>query len=172
MPLPSTLIPISSITLTSTASSITFSNIPQTYTDLKLIAVAQQSADSPTYIRFNGDTGANYATCSLAGDGSSVGTQRISSWDPGIWYRSEFIAEGGSNFGMFETHINNYASSSIYKNVISRPSAAAGSNTVMVGMIAGSWKSTAAINTINFYPASTTWTAGSTFTLYGIKAAS
>jgi hypothetical protein len=170
MPLPSTMTPIASMTLTSTASSISFSNIPQGYTDLKIIASVKQSADSPAYIQFNGDSGGNYSTTNIGGDGSSYASQRISNWGNGIWYRSELISEG-SYFGLVEIDINNYQNSSVYKTIISRASVTSGTNTVMVGGVAGLWRSNAAITYINFYPASTTWESGSTITLYGIKAA-
>jgi len=61
-----TYILITSTELASTANSVTFSSIPQTYTDLEVRVSARQfqaNSGSPIYVQLNGDTtGANYAS--------------------------------------------------------------------------------------------------------------
>ena len=56
-----TYVALDKVTLGTAASTITFSSIPQTYTDL--VMVFDGTAASATYsgIRFNGDTGNNYS---------------------------------------------------------------------------------------------------------------
>jgi hypothetical protein len=62
-------------TLGTTATSVTFSSIPGTYTDLKLVASvrtawASDTNDQLLEFRFNGDTGSNYTYRQLTGTGN------------------------------------------------------------------------------------------------------
>jgi hypothetical protein len=68
------MFPISSVTLTSTASTVTFSSIPQTYTHLQLrVLNAQISATHGARLWFNGDTtNTNYWVHALQCNGSSA----------------------------------------------------------------------------------------------------
>jgi len=59
-------------------SSFTFSSIPQTYTDLRLVVKSQTSADAPLLIRTNGNTGTNYIWQELRGSLSVVQSRRVS----------------------------------------------------------------------------------------------
>ena len=71
------MFPLQVITVGATATaSITFSNIPATYSHLQIRAIARtnvaSTADYPQ-IRFNSDSGSNYAHHLLYGDGSAAG---------------------------------------------------------------------------------------------------
>ena len=58
----STYTPIATQTLGSAAASVTFSSIPQGYTDLVLVdnvKSASGAGDSELDVRFNGDSGSN-----------------------------------------------------------------------------------------------------------------
>jgi hypothetical protein len=69
----STYEPIASQTLGSAVSSVTFSSIPQNYTDLILVVNYGISANNfGARIRFNGDTGSNYSDSFIYGTGSSA----------------------------------------------------------------------------------------------------
>ena len=58
----STYEPIATTTLGSAASSITFSSIPATYTDLRLVLVHTPSASTGNaQMQFNSDTATNYS---------------------------------------------------------------------------------------------------------------
>lgn len=66
-----------STTLSASASSITISNIPSTYKHLQLRLMLRDSATSvnqarSSSIRFNSDTGNNYVSHLLSGDGSTT----------------------------------------------------------------------------------------------------
>ena len=61
----------------------------------------------------------------------------------------------------------NYSNTSTYKTVIGKDNAASIETDAYVGL----WRSTAAINTIKISIGSSTFIAGSTFTLYGISCA-
>ena len=165
MPLPSTMTPIATQTLTAAAASITFSSIPQTYTDLVVIMIFGQTAGDDVFLRFNGDTGANYSSTRIAGDGSITSSSRTSSVT-GIQPRTP----NNPNNTVVSTwieNINNYSNSTTYKTTLGRYSYPSGFTTAHTGM----WRSTAAITSLTLLCNASTWVAGTTATLYGIKAA-
>lgn len=160
----STYTPISSITLTSTATSVTFSGIPQTYTDLVLVAttIVASGTGNDVGLRFNGDSASNYSNTYMLGTGTSAvsGRNTLTYSDNG--YLS-------SNSGQPNTriiNIQNYANTTTFKPNVSR---ASGDNGAQVTAYSNIWHSTAAITTIEVYSASgLTYAIGTTFNLYGI----
>ena len=67
------MFPIFAATVTTTAASITFSNIPSTYKHLHLRGLfGSVSGDDAFGIQFNGDTGNNYAYHYLASNGTTT----------------------------------------------------------------------------------------------------
>lgn len=159
---------ISSTTLGSAASSVTFSSIPATYTDLILISVATNTNSNGTGlgIRFNSDTATNYSKLYLYGDGTSaVSGRNANQTSISISNMDVTTAE----FGTAVTHIQNYSNSTTYKTLLSRGGATTSGNLVI--FYTGTWRSTAAISTITLLPDAGNLNANSTFTLYGITAA-
>lgn len=153
-----TQVPGCSITLGSTASSVTFSSIPATYTDL--VAVIATTTSGDISYRINGDTGSNYSQTIIYAY-SAFGSTRTTS------ATSNFLNYGSNNGNFFATlQFNNYSNTTTYKTSILRDNANGTTTDVMVGL----WRSTAAINSITFTPPST-FAIGSTFNLYGITAA-
>ena len=158
--------PIATQTLASSASSVTFSSIPGTYTDL--ILISSPLVTSNTYdlcVQFNGDTGSNYSSTFLSGDGTSALSSRLSSQT-----RIFLDFYGAINTAQSNriTSIMNYSNTTTYKTVIGRANNAGLGTDAIVGL----WRSTAAITSLvlNAQTGGTLAT-GSTFTLYGIKAA-
>ena len=76
----STYTPIATQTLSANTASVTFSSIPQGYTDLVLIVSATPVAAGTWNLemRFNNDTGSNYSRTVLSGDGSTAQSDRQS----------------------------------------------------------------------------------------------
>lgn len=160
--MPATYEPIATTTLGSAQSSVTFSSISGSYTDLVLIGNGFTSADENIRIRFNGDTGTNYSNTLLYGTGSSALSARNTSSTSLIL--ASLSSTATSNF---ITHIMNYSNTTTNKTVIQR-----GSNpSTIVRADVGLWRSTAAINSITLLVASGNILTDTTFTLYGIKAA-
>lgn len=160
---------IATTTLSSTASSVTLSSIPSTYTDLRLVATyGSNTTGTLSYIRFNGDTGVNYSFTYLVGNGSAASSSR----------NTDVAQIGGvvNSFGsssipsMAQYDIMSYAGST-YKTVLTQGSNDInGSGSVERGV--GLWRNTAAINSITIFDVnSRLYKIGSTFTLWGIKAA-
>jgi len=77
--MPTTYEPIATTTLGSAAASITFSSIPATYTDLRLVMVGTTSASDWSFCRFNGTDGSStaYSSTRLYADGSTAASARI-----------------------------------------------------------------------------------------------
>lgn len=160
--------PIATTTLGSSQSSVTFSSISGSYTDL--IAVFNGSNDGTTQYFLqvgNGsiDTGSNYSTTVLDGNGSSAASGRYTNDTVGI--RADYYATGGGNKKMSIFQLNNYSNSTTYKTVLVRSALPATEVVATVGL----WRSTSAINIVRFTCTSGYYETGSTFTLYGIKAA-
>ena len=161
----STYTPIATTTLGSPAASYTFSSIPSTYTDLVVVVQAQISGGAGTaWIQLNSDTATNYSDTFLTGNGSSATSTRNSSVDR--LYIGDAYSSGTGNFIM---NFMNYSNTTTYKTSLYRSNVPASS----LSAVAGLWRSTSAISsiTIGHNAAGQNWIAGSTFTLYGIKAA-
>ena len=163
MPLPSTMIPIATQTLTANAASITFSFIPQTYTDLALVSVFGASVGMDIHIRFNGDNTNNYSTTRLFANGTSAFSGRV--LDSGIQPRTS-VNQASTVTTILRENIMNYANTSPSKTTIGRYDYAG-----QVETHVGLWLSTAAITSVSMVSIGQQFVTGSTFTLYGIKAA-
>jgi hypothetical protein len=164
MPAGSTYTPIATTTLGSAASSYTFSSIPSTYTDLILVAdmSATGSSNYPS-VRLNGDTASNYSRTYINGDGSSATSARNTES-----YMTVFGNQVAASRVNFIMHFMNYSNTTTFKTALSRKNDSAS----VMGATVHLWRSTAAINTILISSqTSDTFSAGSTFTLYGISCA-
>jgi len=165
----STEIAIATQTLGSSAASITFSSIPSTYTDLRLVVTGHQTGTGGAvmYLQFNSDTATNYSATEIRGNGSTVASSRGTSTAN---MRIGFIQDdsvSSSYISVSTVDIFSYTGST-YKTALGTGDADAnGSGTV--GNFVGLWRSTSAITSITILPVSgNTWTAGTTATLYGI----
>ena len=155
----STWTPVATQTLSTNTASVTFSGIPQTYTDLVLVIEGKMSIDGGTALYLNGDTGANYSYQTLLGTGSA--------------------ASGGAGNGPFSFYLDNtvggnaicqimnYSNTTTFKPTLSRNNA----GTIVFSRIV-TWASTAAVTSLLISSTnSNTYLTGTTFNLYGIKAA-
>jgi hypothetical protein len=162
-----TYTPIASVTLGAAAASVTFNSIPQTYTDLILITnTGNGSADKAILVQLgNGsiDTGSNYSTTYLAGDGTDDFSGRLSSQTSMIASRTASGITGNGSIVL-----QNYSNTTTNKTMLSRGNNSSG----LIALYAGLWRSTAAINTIKLFDESANnFSSGSTFNLYGILGA-
>ena len=151
--------PIATTTLGTSASSVTFSTIPGTYTDLILVVAGTSAATNGNEMQFNGDTGNNYSFTLLYGTGSAA----VSSRNSNISFA--YAGRTNTNQSVSITQIMNYANTTTYKTVLTRAS----SNGDIVMANVSTWRSTSAITSLVY--AGATFNSGTVFTLYGIKAA-
>jgi hypothetical protein len=153
--------PIATTTLGSAAASYTFSSIPATYTDLVLIMNGTLTGTGAVYCEFNGDTASNYSSTYIQGQAGSASSSR----DTKLYLFGLLTSGSGPNAGI--ANIMNYANSTTYKTVISRAN-----DTSTVNANVGLWRGTpAAITSIALKLSANNFATGTTFTLYGIKAA-
>ena len=158
-------------TLPSATNTYILSSIPQTYTDLVLVigSVREAAAGSAVAaIRYNGDTGSNYSTTYIGASGAGGLFSGRRSNDTGIWLAGMYPSRG-----IFIVNIFNYTNATTYKTSVSRQNFY-GTAYEAVGSYVGLWRATPQeITSITAYSIdiSPQFDAGTTFTLYGIKAA-
>jgi hypothetical protein len=149
-------------------SSVTFSSIPATYTDL-LLRISARDSQSQVYgnplIQFNGSS-SGYTGKGIQGSGSAA-----ISWNSSGTAIGYIDADGNTattnTFGSIDVYIPNYLSSN-YKSISIDGAAETNGTTVYMDMAAWLWSNTAAINSI---VVSDTYTIlqYSSFYLYGIS---
>lgn len=161
--MPTTYEPIATTTLASTSTTITFSSIPSTYTDLRLVLIGKNGVGSNSIIlRFNSDTGTNYSRNYIEGDGTTAAAGRNQN------ATSITVGDNGTAVCFSTIDVFSYTTSA-YKAVICRTfNDKNGSGTA--NQTVGLWRGAAAINTVQFSLADP-FSIGTTATLYGIKAA-
>lgn len=160
----STYTPIATTTLGSAQVSYTFSSIPQGYTDLVLVySGSSASANQSLDVRLNSDTGSNYSYTVLYGSGSAAQSFRSSNSSYGR------VGNFGTGIGNIIAQFQNYSNTTTNKTWLSRSNDAG----VDVIAFANLWRNTAAITSIQVgnIGGGLNIAVGSTFTLYGIKAA-
>lgn len=159
--------PIATTTLGSDTATVDFTSISGSYTDLVIVGNLGITSSQYPWIRFNSDTGSNYSTTDIYGNGTSALSSRESN-AVRIWISLDvpFSSTVASNFIV---NIQNYSNSTTYKTALSRANNAASGVTATVGL----WRSTAAITSITLGArgggVDRNLVSGSTFTLYGIK---
>ena len=172
--MPNTFTLISSTTVGSGgASTIDFTNIPQTYTDLVLKVSARSSYSNPWVsigLKFNGAAaGASFTWREI--DGS--GTAAASGSGNGDIYAGDFVGSTATanTFSNVDIYIPNYAGSN--NKSVSTDSVTENNATAAVAMLgAGLWANTAAITSISmrlYSGVAGTISQYSTAYLYGIK---
>ena len=160
--------PIETQTLDSAAATVTFSSISGAYTDLVLVCSGKSNTANLDYtrIRVNSDTGSNYSRTYLGGNGSSAYSGRDTSATSYLDGIAPTTASGIYAPTIF--NLQNYSNTTTYKTILSK----GGSANASTGAVVGLWRNTAAITSIDISNInSNSFASGSTFTLYGIKAA-
>lgn len=165
----SALIRLDSSTLTSTASSITFSNIDQSYSHLFLIGSARsdRAANADTFsMRFNSDTAGNYffqqALISAAGTSSSQGD----TGDTDLRGPQLPAANAATFFFPIDLIFASYARTDRLKTVLS-----GSTNYNDDGVVRQSfWNSLVAINTLACFPRlGSNFTTGTSIALWALR---
>ena len=162
--MPATYEPIATTTLSSTASTITFSSISGSYTDLRIILTATTTASVVPSLRFNSNTATNYSNTSLHGNGSTANSGRNTSTNE--MFMTDNTQTSTTIPILVDINIFSY-SGSTNKTVLSCNSGDLNGSGV-VERVVGLWRQTAAITSIELRARSTTWASGTTATLYGI----
>ena len=158
--------PIATTTLGSAASSITFSSIPATYTDLRLVLTVKATGSANCWIQFNSDTGTNYSQTNLGGSGSAAQSNQYTSKNY-LYLTARAILS--TEFSFRSIDIFSYAGSTNKTVLIEENGDYNGSG--QVARDVGLWRNTSAISSIYLYLSANNFDVGTTATLYGIKSA-
>jgi hypothetical protein len=133
------------------ATEITFSSIPQTYTDLYLVVSARSTGSTTNetvILKFNGVT-TNQTSRSLLGDGGSASSPAYSN----LLIRDIPGASSTSNtFGSSSIYIPNYAGSTNKSVSVDHVNENNSTNAYFQDIFAGLWSSTAAITSVTYKP--------------------
>lgn len=167
---------INTQTLVATTATVTLSSIPASYTDLVLVTQSRASTtgtyDTDIGIRFNGDSSAVYSRTALYGNGTSASSFRATG-EGAIFAGVNPLSSGTANvWGIVTWNIMNYSQATTYKTILVR-SSCTGASADDTRAVVGLWRATpTAITSLSLILASGgSFAIGSTFTLYGIKAA-
>lgn len=150
------------------ASSLSFTNIPSTYSHLQIRGVATSASTPRIYLRYNSDSGSNYTYHFLEGNGSSAvasaGANQAENW----MFINGFVA--ANNPAAFIVDVLDYSNTNKFKTIRTLE----GNDNNSSGYVAlssGLWRSTSAISSIELRTSSSTFSANSTFALYAVKGA-
>jgi hypothetical protein len=162
--MPTTYEKIATTTLGSDNSTITFSTIPATYTDLRLVLTGI-GGDNQSII-FNGSTASNYSSTRLEANGTTVSSNRDTA-NANIYLNYTYTASSTIP-ALYEVDIFNYAGSTFKTCLISSSLDKNGSGSV--NRFVGLWRSTSAITSLTLTAefGIATFKTGTTATLYGI----
>lgn len=157
-------VPLANITLGSSASSVTFSSISQTYKDLVLV-MDGAVASNFTFpcIRFNGDTASNYSVINMVGNGSTATSSQNAGITSALFTGYDW---GAGNPANLIINVMDYSATDKHKSLISR------SNVPAIGTsaLAQRWASTAAVTSLVIFSQSGNLSAGGSYSLYGVSA--
>jgi hypothetical protein len=166
------IVPIAYTTVSGSSNTISFTSIPQGYQDLYAVVYARSTYANTTdilYITLNNDSGTNYSYTRLEGDGASATSARETSI---AYWRQDYsipAATATSNiFGSNAINILNYANTSTYKSALWR-SASDRNGAGLVIFSAHLYRSTSAINRMDFTTTNGNFTTGSTVELFGVR---
>lgn len=164
MPTP-TYIPLATVTLGSSASSVTFSSIPATFRDLVVVTnLLSATVDGCDFaMRVNGDTGSNYSFVRMFGGAAATGSDSSA---------SATNTSGGFGIGNNTTtpaaviiQIMDYSATDKHTTFLTRLNDTARSFTAA---FASRHANTAAVTSVQVLTTVSNFGAGSTFNLYGI----
>jgi hypothetical protein len=170
---------LETVTLGGSQASVTFSNLSATYGNdyqhlqLRMVVRGERAGldrDVP-FIQLNGDTGANYRAHGVVGAGNTAfagvagNTSNIDLYS--------YIQASTSPTGAYSAYVVDFLDpfETTKNKVIRSLSCGTVRNSESgVALSSGVWLNTSALTSIRFYAASANLSAGSRFSLYGIKA--
>lgn len=164
-----TYVPIATQTLATAQTSVSFSSIPQTYTDLRLVMQTKNTLGVYLVYLYDPNFSAGiYSGTYLLTSGTAATGGRYNADNyilPDKPYGST-----STGWSSYTVDFMNYSNTSVYKTALSRASISDGAN-AQVYLNGGLIRTTSAITGLTTIMGGGNFAAGSTFALYGIKAA-
>lgn len=150
---------LGSTTLSAATSTISFTGLPTSYTDLMVLGSVKSASTATGYIndslhvRLNGSSANSYQITQLDNNGAaSVGgnfsTTQTSANVGSMWNSFSGNTPGSGNFTMW---IPNYVQTTFYKNFTTLSYASDGTSGAALNITAGCFASTAAVSSISFF---------------------
>jgi len=168
--MPSSRVLISSTTLTSTQTSVVFSSIPNTYSDLILkvseVLNASGAADD-LRLQLNGAWPSSTDTTTVNGTNITVSSSRFSYPTLPVFGKSNSTTI--NTFGNYEIYIPNYTSTTNKQIFCSSVSEANSTTNWYIYATAYFNATTSAITSLTFQDGGSAMKIGSSFYLYGLK---
>lgn len=150
------------------ASTIDFSSIPQTYTDLCIVTSTRMSSSaSELLIKFNSST-TSYSTKYLQANGTSVSSGVYTTTGAIYLNEEEYATYTANTFNSTSVYIPNYKSSN-YKSFSSDSVTENNATQSFFQFTSGLWSNTSAITNISLTHSSGSFAQYSSATLYGIS---
>ena len=169
-----TMTKLSSVTVgAGGSSSISFTNIPQGYTDLKVVMSLRSSAGSLTggfadssWVSVNGSSSTNGSFRHIWGQGSGANTNSGS-----LTYIAPINGSGSSAsaFSNVELNVKNYSANRLKSYSVDSASENASASANFLSLIAGVWTNSSPITSLVLYCGEGNFVQHSTAVLYGIK---
>jgi hypothetical protein len=172
---PGAMIPIATVTLSSQATNIDFTNIPQNYTHLQVRGVGNVIHTGLDYgdlsVNFNGDTGTNYTWTRMRGNSTNVGTDLQTTYASARAVYMCLTTSASSFYGSTIIDLLDYSNASKYKTMYSIGGTDFNASGSGIGSTASIWANTNPITSIRFSSSNGDFRANTTLALYGIKTA-
>ena len=154
------------------AASVTFNNIPQTYSHLQIRFIARTNRADVTdvlTIRYNNDTSnSNYTYHEVGGLGATLYAYGAAQPERNSLSMGAGASAGSNIFGVGIGDVLDYANTNKYKTV-KNTGGADNNGSGRVALASGVWLNTAAITRIDLSPgAGTSFSQYSSFQLYGV----
>ena len=153
---------LANFTVATAQATVTFSNIPATFRDLRLVVAGTTSGGGNFYARFNGDSASNYSYVAMGGDGATASSSSATSTSSVLQVYTAFYTRSG----VLSADIMDYSATDKHKTVLIR----SGQVDFGTEAVVNRWASTAAVTTILLTANSVTFSPGTVFTLYGVSA--
>jgi hypothetical protein len=158
---------LSTVTVGTTVSSITFAGIPNTYKHLQIRAMCLNTGQDTLFIAYNGDTtGSNYRDHQVGGNGTGSG----------FAYSNAGVNGGGAGIGLTSQTapagniIDILDYTNISKNTVARSLWGVDRNGAgSVGLFSNLWINTTAVTSITLSAFTYPFSQYSQFALYGVK---
>lgn len=163
---------IATATATGSSPNLLISSIPNTYTNLYIVAGLRSSdgraGGQSASLTFNGDTGANYYKIALYADNTSGGSYPQNNVST-IELSCTMNGGNANSFFSQSGHILQYKNTNMWKTFIWRGDGGFfPANQLQIGY----WRSTAAISSMNIQePSNLNWVSGSYLSVYGMVGA-
>lgn len=167
------------ITLNSVTANVTFSNIPQGYTDLRVVMSARSTHNSfvALGVQYNGSSSGQTGR-NLGGNGTNAGsfTDQNNTFTNGITfarltgYYINSTLTTANTFSSVDWHIPNYSGSANKASIVQLATESNHTTTNYATLELGAvlWSNTSPITSLTFGLSSASFDAGSTFYLYGL----